>query len=134
MKPISKTKLKKIGLKVHEDWRDTYRAGFKFAHWEMRGIPLRLSIGERDIANQKIEVTRRDSGEKVLVAIDNLTQTLKDINDDIQKQLFLKARQTLQNNTFKIDDFRTFKDTINSKNGGFILAHWDGNIENRTQN
>ena len=131
-------KFKKAGLKVHVDWRDSYKPGFKFAHWEMRGIPLRINIGERDIAQGQVELVRRDTNEKMAISIDTLTETLQKLKEDIQKQLFTKALNFREENTHKVDTYDDFKDVLNSKNGAkssnFILAHWDGTTETELKN
>jgi prolyl-tRNA synthetase len=120
--------LKRVGIKVHFDARDTHRPGFKFAEWELKGVPVRLAIGMRDIENNQVEVARRDTGEKHTASVDTLTGHILNLLDDIQKSLFNRALAFREANTHKADSYKEFKEILETK-GGFVLAHWDGTTE-----
>jgi prolyl-tRNA synthetase len=121
-------KLKRVGIKVHFDARDTHRPGFKFAEWELKGVPVRLAIGKRDMENNQVEVARRDTGEKHTAPVDGLTEHILDLLDDVQQALFKRALAFREANTRKADSYEEFKEIL-EKHGGFILAHWDGTTE-----
>ncbi|GIV39745.1 MAG: proline--tRNA ligase [Thermonema sp.] len=121
-------KLKRVGIKVHFDARDTHRPGFKFAEWELKGVPVRLAIGKRDMENNQVEVARRDTGEKHTAPVDGLTEHILDLLDDVQQSLFKRALAFREANTRKADSYKEFKEIL-EKHGGFILAHWDGTTE-----
>lgn len=117
--------LRKQDIRVHFDNRDTHKPGFKFNEYELKGVPLRIGIGPRDVANGTVELARRDTLSKTSVAqaglVDEVTKTLA----DIQHQLFARAAQFRADHTTEVDDFDTFKKILEEK-GGFISAHWDG--------
>lgn len=123
-----KTQLQAANITFKIDTDDSKRAGFKFAEYEMRGIPLRIAIGMRDLENGVVEVARRDTSEKTSLPIENLAQYLTQLLNDIQQNLFDRALAYQKQLTTKADTFDEFKNILNTK-GGFIYAHWDGTTE-----
>ncbi|CAN0092567.1 unnamed protein product [Chrysoparadoxa australica] len=119
--------LKALGVSVKYDDDDNRRPGWKFAEYEVKGVPLRVAIGPRDLGNNQAEVARRDTKEKATMSFDGLAAQLKSMLDDIQDNLLKRARDFRISNTKKVDDYATFKKEINA--GGFFLAHWDGTAE-----
>lgn len=113
------------GVSVKYDNRDTMRPGAKFAQYELQGVPLRLAIGARDLENGTIELARRDTLTKETIALDNVTQTVKELLATIQKSLYDKALAYRDSHITEVDDFETFKKVLKEK-GGFVSAHWDG--------
>jgi prolyl-tRNA synthetase len=125
-KIMSELKANNISVKYDQD--DRKRPGFKFAEHEMKGIPVRLGVGKRDLDNNQVEVARRDTGEKSNAAIDNIGQTIKSLLDDIQQNLYNKALQYRDAHIIKVDNFDDFKAVLDGE-GGFVSAHWDGTVE-----
>lgn len=123
-----KADLEKHGLRVKYDDRDTHKPGFKFAEYELKGVPIRLAIGPRDIENQTVEVARRDTMDKETINNNNTVEHLISLITDIQKNIFNKALKFRDQNTYEVDSWDEFKDSIENR-GGFILAHWDGTAE-----
>jgi prolyl-tRNA synthetase len=123
-----KKKLEARGISVKFDDRDTQKPGYKFAEWELKGVPVRLAIGPRDLENNQVELARRDTLQKSSVSQDNLDQTVADILDDIQKNIYKKALDFRAEKTTKVDTWEDFKRLLDEK-GGFLLAHWDGTPE-----
>jgi len=121
-------KLKARGISVKYDNRDTQRPGWKFAEYELKGVPVRLAIGPRDLENGSIEVARRDTLEKSTEKLENIDQVVEDLLDAIQKNIYDKAFKFRTENTTKVDSYDEFKELLNTK-GGFFLAHWDGTTE-----
>lgn len=119
--------LKKQGISVKYDNADNKRPGFKFADYELKGVPVRLVLGARDIENGTIEVMRRDTLEKETVAIDGIEDYVVKLLDDIQANIYTKALNHRLSMTTKVDTWEEFKTQI--EKGGFILAHWDGTTE-----
>ena len=115
-----------IVLKYDDD--DSKRAGFKFAEYELKGVPLRLAIGFRDLDKGKVEIARRDTGVKEVYDAENLGQTVRDLLDDIQQNIYNKALTFRDEHITKVDDFADFVKVLDTK-GGFISAHWDGSKE-----
>ena len=130
---ISKTiepivaELKQYGVSVKFDDADNKRPGFKFAEYELKGVPVRLAIGARDIENGTIEVMRRDKLEKSVEKLDGIALFVKNLLDDIQNNIFQKALDHRTAKTVEVDTYDEFKEKI--EEGGFILAHWDGTPE-----
>ena len=120
--------LKALGISVQYDNDDRKRPGFKFAEHEMRGVPVRIGMGKRDLEKQQLEVARRDTKEKVFVPVDGIGNFVKELLDKIQKNLFQRAIEYRQAHTTTVDSYDEFKDVIKNK-GGFVLAHWDGTTE-----
>ena len=122
-----KLRLEKIGISVKYDNRDTHKPGWKFAEYELKGVPIRLVLGSRDIENSSIELARRDNLEKITYNISNIDNKVNEILEDIQKNLFIKALNFREKNTFHVDTKEDFIDQI--ERGGFVYAHWDGTSE-----
>lgn len=121
------TELKQYGISVKYDDADNKRPGFKFADYELKGVPVRLAIGARDIENGTIEVMRRDKLEKSVEKLDGIATFVKDLLADIQSNIFNKALAHRESKTITVDTYDEFKEKI--EEGGFILAHWDGTPE-----
>ncbi|MCK5823095.1 MAG: proline--tRNA ligase [Bacteroidales bacterium] len=121
-------KLKAKGISAKYDNRDTQKPGWKFAEYELKGVPIRLAIGARDLENKTIELARRDTLEKNTYPQKNIDSRIETLLDDIQKNIYAKALKYRKENTHKVDTYDEFKDLINNK-GGFVLAHWDGTAE-----
>jgi len=119
--------LKAKGISVKFDNRDTHKPGFKFAEWELKGVPVRLGIGPRDLENGTIEVARRDTLEKETLAIQDIAHKIENLLENIQNNIFQKALSFRDDNTFNVDSWDEFKDRI--EKGGFVWAHWDGSDE-----
>lgn len=119
--------LKKQGISVKYDNADNKRPGFKFADYELKGVPVRLVLGARDIENGTIEVMRRDTLEKETVTIEGIEGYVEKLLDDIQNNIYIKALNHRLEMTTKVDTWEDFKTQI--EKGGFILAHWDGTTE-----
>jgi prolyl-tRNA synthetase len=117
------------GISVRYDDRDTERPGFKFAEWELKGVPVRLAMGQRDLQNGTIEVARRDTGEKFSMAADaQLCNQIEQLLEDIQQSIFQKALAFRTQNTHLVNSWEEFEQVLEEK-GGFLLAHWDGTSE-----
>ena len=123
--------LRKMGISVKYDNADNRRPGFKFADYELKGVPVRLVLGARDIENGTIEVMRRDTLQKETRSIEGITTYVKELLDDIQKNLHKKALDMREANTRTVDTYEEFK--VEIEKGGFILAHWDGTPETEEQ-
>jgi prolyl-tRNA synthetase len=119
-------KLKNISVKY--DDRDTLRPGFKFAEYEMKGVPVRLAIGGRDLENGTIEIARRDTKEKQTIARDGLVSHIEALLVDIQNTIYQKALRFREENTREANSYQEFKELLDTK-AGFISAHWDGTPE-----
>ena len=120
--------LKEVGVSVKFDNRTTHKPGWKFAEYELKGVPLRIAVGPRDIENGTFELARRDTFEKVSVSEGELVSVVKSTLEAIQENLFSKALNNRNNSIAKVDDFEEFKKVIETK-GGFVSAHWDGSME-----
>jgi prolyl-tRNA synthetase len=123
-----KSDLEARGVSVKFDDRDTHKPGWKFADYELKGVPVRLAIGPRDLENKTVEVARRDTLTKEVVQFDNITDHVVELLDDIQKNIYNKALKFREENTFVVDSWADFKKVLDDT-GGFILAHWDGTSE-----
>ncbi|MDP4208943.1 MAG: proline--tRNA ligase [Bacteroidota bacterium] len=128
--PIKK-QLEARGISVQFDDRDNFKPGFKFAEHELKGIPVRIAIGPRDVDNNTLEIARRDTLEKKVVASDTAVDYIVDLLNDIQKGIYDKAFKYRAEHTFKADTYEEFKQILDEK-GGFVLAHWDGTPETET--
>tara|TARA_B110000967_G_scaffold81727_1_gene84444 strand:- start:20217 stop:21695 length:1479 start_codon:yes stop_codon:yes gene_type:complete len=124
--------LKNKGVSVKFDNRTTHKPGWKFAEYEMKGVPLRIAVGPRDLENGTLELARRDTLEKEVVAQEAIEARVLELLEEIQEQLFQKAKTYRDDHITKVDDFKTFQEVLNSK-GGFVLAHWDGTEETENQ-
>ena len=120
-------KLRTMGISVKYDNADNKRPGFKFAEYELKGVPVRLVMGGRDLENGTVEVMRRDTLEKETMSVENIEQVVKTLLDEIQANIFQKALKYRQEHTITVDSYDEFKEKI--EEGGFILAHWDGTTE-----
>ena len=120
-------KLRTMGISVKYDNADNKRPGFKFADYELKGVPVRLVMGGRDLENGTVEVMRRDTLEKETMSVENIEQVVKTLLDEIQSNIFQKALKYRQEHTITVDSYDEFKEKI--EDGGFILAHWDGTTE-----
>ncbi len=120
-------RLKQKNISVKFDDRDTYKPGYKFAEWEVKGVPVRLAIGPRDLENGTIEVARRDTLEKETLKMEDIEIKIENLLKKIQDNIYQKALAFRDENTFSADTWDEFKDRI--EKGGFVLAHWDGTPE-----
>ncbi len=131
---ISKTihplvkELKNKGISVKYDDRDTYKPGWKFNEYELKGVPIRLAVGQRDIANGTFEVARRDTLEKEIINKENIIIYIEKLLKEIQENIYSKAITYRDNHITEVDSFDDFKEILKTK-GGFISAHWDGTTE-----
>ncbi len=116
------------GIRVKYDDDDTRRPGWKFAQYELQGVPVRIAIGARDLENNQVEVARRDTKEKNSVSLDGLTDNVVQLLDDIQSNLYNKALSFREEHITQVDTWDEFVNTLENK-GGFISAHWDGTAE-----
>lgn len=122
------SKLKALGIRAKFDDDDSNRPGWKFAQYELQGVPIRLSLGQRDIENGQVELARRDTREKNSLPLEGIEQHITDLLADIQGSMYQKAKRFLEQNTTKADSWDEFMDILENK-GGFIAAHWDGTSE-----
>lgn len=120
--------LKAKGISVKYDQDKKKRPGFKFAEYEMMGVPVRVGIGKRDLENGVVEVARRDTKEKNQVALEGLSDHIQQLLEDIQDNLLNRAKAYRAEHTTEVNTFDEFKDVLANK-GGFISAHWDGTPE-----
>lgn len=123
-----KAKLQAKGISVKYDNRDTQRPGFKFAEHELKGVPVRIAIGERDLANGTIEIARRDTLSKETVSIEGIDTLIEKLLNDIQSNLYNKAVARNKELTTTVNSFEEFKKVLDEKTG-FVYAHWDGTPE-----
>jgi prolyl-tRNA synthetase len=120
--------LKTAGVRIKYDDNDNVRPGFKFAEYEMKGVPIRITFGARDLENNLVEIARRDTKEKNSVSLDGLHDVIINLLEEIQNAMFTKALQFRNNHITKVDTWDDFIKTLDEK-GGFIAAHWDGTSE-----
>ena len=119
--------MERAGLTVKIDARDNLRSGFKYAEWELKGVPVRIAMGPRDLENRTAEVVRRDTLEKEFVSWDSLVEHVAALMEQIQQNIYKKALDFRNANTYKVDSWDEFKQKI--EEGGFLLCHWDGTKE-----
>ena len=119
--------LREKGISVKYDDADNKRPGFKFADYELKGVPVRLAMGGRDLENGTIELMRRDTLEKETLPLEGIVEHITTLLDDIQKNIFEKARAFRDAHVYECDNYEEFKERI--KDGGFFLCHWDGTAE-----
>ncbi len=119
--------LKKLGIRVQVDASDKATPGFKFAEYELKGVPLRLAMGGRDLENGTIELARRDTMTKETVSFDNIVETIQNLLKEIQDNIYQKALDFRLANTREVNTWEEFKEEI--KKPGFLLCHWDGTPE-----
>ncbi len=120
--------LKARGISAKYDTDDTKRAGFKFAEYEMRGVPVRVAIGKRDLENKTVEIARRDTKEKQTVSLENVIEHIEKLLVEIQSNLFERAKKYRDEHITKVESFNEFQEVLEGKTG-FISAHWDGTTE-----
>jgi len=123
--------LRSKGISVKFDNSDNKRPGFKFADYELKGVPVRLVLGARDLENGTIEVMRRDTLEKETRAIEGIAEYVENLLDEIQKNIFEKAKAFRDAHIYECDNYDEFKEKV--KDGGFFLCHWDGTAETEAQ-
>lgn len=123
-----KKMLEAKNISVKFDNRDTQKPGWKFAEYELKGVPVRIAIGPKDMANETVEIARRDTLEKKIYPFAQVNQIVEQMLEDIQKNLYNKALKFREANTYKVDTYEDFKKTLEDKSG-FISAHWDGTSE-----
>jgi prolyl-tRNA synthetase len=122
-----KKELEAKGISVKIDSRDTLRPGFKFAEWELKGVPVRLAMGARDLENGTVELARRDTCEKSSHSQEGVADVIAALLDDIQANIYAKALKFRDDSIRKVDTWEEFKEEITK--GGFLLCHWDGTPE-----
>lgn len=120
--------LKKFGISVKVDDDDNHKPGWKFAQYELQGVPLRIAIGPRDLQNGTVELARRDTLTKEVVAVDGLEEHINDLLEEIQNSIYQRAIDFRKENTRTVETYEEFKKVLDEK-GGFIMAHWDGTEE-----
>ncbi|OXA85357.1 proline--tRNA ligase [Flavobacterium hercynium] len=118
-------KFKKLRISVKYDNRTTQKPGFKFAEWELKGVPVRIAVGPKDLENGTFEVARRDTLTKEVVAADGIVNYINDLLEQIQSDLFNKALDYRNTHITEVNNFEEFKEILDGK-GGFVSAHWDG--------
>lgn len=122
------SELKSRDISVKYDDRDTQRPGFKFAEWELKGVPLRIALGARDMANGTVELARRDNQTKETVSQEGLADHVVALLDEIQEAIYTKARTFRDEHITPVDSYDEFKSVLDGK-GGFVSCHWDGTVE-----
>jgi prolyl-tRNA synthetase len=122
------TDLKKLGLSVKFDQRDNLKPGFKFAEYELKGVPVRIAIGPRDLENGTVELARRDTKEKMVKPMNEVATFIPQLLEDIQANIFKRALDFRAGMTTRVETYEEFKQVLDTK-GGFVLAHWDGTKE-----
>ncbi len=123
-----KAQLEKLGISVKVDDSDKHKPGWKFAQYELTGVPVRIAIGPRDYDNGTVEIARRDTREKKVISQDQLVAEVQFLIEDIQRNLYDRALAFREASTHRVDTYEEFKQVL-EKQGGFILAHWDGTPE-----
>jgi prolyl-tRNA synthetase len=116
---------KKLNISVKYDNRTTQKPGFKFAEWELKGVPVRIAVGPKDLENGTFEVARRDTLTKEVVSKDGIVTYISDLLEQIQKDLFEKALNYRNTHITEVNNFDEFKAVLDGE-GGFVSAHWDG--------
>ena len=122
------SQLKALGIRVKYDDSDNARPGWKFAEYELKGVPVRLALGARDLESNLVEVARRDTKEKQSISLDGAVEHIKNLLEEIQQNLFDKADRYRREHTTKADTWEEFEKLLDEK-GGFVSAHWDGTAE-----
>lgn len=119
---------KAAGIRVKYDDSDNQRPGWKFAEYELKGVPVRIAVGPRDLENNQVEIARRDTKEKTTVSMEGITETVTQLLLDIQSNLFNRAKKYRDEHITKVDNWEDFITTLDTK-AGFVAAHWDGTPE-----
>ena len=117
--------LKAKGIRIKLDDRDTHKPGFKFAEWELKGVPVRIAVGPRDLANGTVEVARRDTKEKQVLQMTDIATKISNLLLEMQEEILLAARNHRDNHITNVNTWDEFKEVLENK-GGFVAAHWDG--------
>jgi prolyl-tRNA synthetase len=125
-------KLKEKGISVKYDNRSEYKPGWKFAEYELKGVPIRIAMGARDLENKPVEIARRDNLTKETHSLENIENHIEELLKTIQKDIYQKALDFRESHITKVDSYEEFKKTLEGK-GGFISAHWDGTAEEEEQ-
>ena len=125
---IIKADLEKAGISVKYDDRDNHKPGWKFADYELKGVPIRIAIGPRDFENSTLEIARRDTLEKETIPMTVVIAHIKNLLEDIQANIYRKALKFRSENTFYVNKWSEFLEIIDNQ-GGFLMAHWDGTPE-----
>ena len=125
-------KLKAKGISVKYDDRTEYKPGWKFAEYELKGVPLRIAIGPNDLANKSVEIARRDNLSKEIKPIENIEKYIENLLETVQNDIYKKAETYRNEHITKVDSYEEFKKVLEEK-GGFIAAHWDGTAEEEEQ-
>ena len=120
--------LEASGISVKYDNRDTQKPGWKFSEYEMKGVPIRIAIGPRDLGNNTVEIARRDTLEKQVVPREAVDDVVRGLMEEIQQNIYRKSLDSRRNNTMRVDDWDEFRDIMKNR-PGFVLAHWDGTRE-----
>ncbi len=123
-----KAGLEKAGISCKYDDKENNKPGWKFAHYELKGVPVRLAIGPRDLENGTVEIARRDTLEKETIPVQNVTTHVQGLLEEIQVNIYNKALKFRSENTFNVDKWSDFLEILDNQ-GGFIMAHWDGTAE-----
>ena len=123
-----KAQLEEKGVRVKFDNRDKFKPGYKFNEYELKGVPLRIAIGPKDLEKNTVEVARRDTLEKIIIPQQEILAHITELLDQMQEALFQKALDFRANNMTEVNDYDEFKKILDQK-GGFLLAHWDGTPE-----
>jgi prolyl-tRNA synthetase len=119
---------KAAGIRVKYDNSDNSRPGWKFAEYELKGVPVRIAVGPRDLENNQVEIARRDTKEKSTISMDGLTETVTELLTTIQTNLFERAKAYRDEHITKVESWSEFVDVLDNKTG-FVSAHWDGTPE-----
>jgi prolyl-tRNA synthetase len=120
--------LKKLGIRVKYDNNDNARPGWKFAEYEMKGVPIRITLGARDLENNLVEVARRDTKEKKSISLDGLASNIEGLLSEIQVSMYTKAKNYRDDHITPANNWEEFEKLLDEK-GGFISAHWDGTAD-----
>lgn len=123
-----KSELMSKGISVKFDDRDTFKPGWKFNEYELKGVPVRIAMGPRDLEKNQIEVARRDTGDKNFISLEKSVEHILSLLQEIDENIYQKAKDNKQELTTKVDTWDDFQDVIENK-GGFVSAHWDGTTE-----
>jgi prolyl-tRNA synthetase len=124
--------LRGLGLAIKFDNRDTQKPGFKFAEYEMRGVPIRIAVGPRDLENGTVELARRDTKEKKILSFESVVSEIPRLLEDIQKNMYQRALKFKTDMTTNVESYDELKKVLDEK-GGFVLAHWDGTAESEAK-
>ncbi len=127
-----KEELTALGISVKFDDRDTQKPGWKFAEYELKGVPVRIAIGPRDIENGTVELARRDTLEKKVLPLEGISTYIKDLLEEIQENIYQKALDFRNKSTHRVDSWDELVDVLDNK-GGFAIAYWDGSIESENR-